>query len=99
MVSYDEWLNAFQLAYRAPERVAELACPNCGARELRLLFILQGGRGNEADAVFWCGSCLEGMPPGPSEVPAGCRPVRLEDAGVPNYRVVPPTGRSEHAWR
>jgi hypothetical protein len=46
---------------------------------------------------FWCGSCLEGMAPGPCEVPAACTPVRQEDAGVPNYRIVQPAGRNEHA--
>ena len=29
MVSYEQWLEAFQQAYRAPDRIAELACPNC----------------------------------------------------------------------
>lgn len=52
MASYEEWLDAFQQAYRAPDRVSELACPNCGARELRLRFVLYGNRGHEANAVF-----------------------------------------------
>ena len=99
MASYEQWLDVFQQAYCAPDRVSELACPNCGARELRLRFVLYGNQGHEASAVFWCDSCLEGMPPGPSEVPAACTPVRREDAHVPNYRIVPPTGRSERASR
>jgi hypothetical protein len=97
--SYDQWLEVFQLAYRAPQLVSELACPNCDARELHLRFLLYEDQGHEANAVFWCGSCLEGMAPGPSEVPGGCTPVRREDAGVPNYRIVPPAGLTEHALR
>lgn len=91
MATYQEWLDAFQRAYRAPDRVSELACPNCGARELRLRFVLYGRQEREANAAFWCDSCLQGMPPGPSEVPATCTPVRSEDAHVPNYRIVAPS--------
>lgn len=99
MAAYEQWLDVFQLAYRAPDRVSELACPNCGARELRLRFVLYGTSEHEVNAVFWCDSCLEGMPPGPSELPVTCIPVRPEDVSVPNYRTVPPSGRSERASR
>lgn len=99
MASYERWLEAFQGAYRAPGRVVELTCPNCGARELRLRFVTYGDREERANAVFWCESCLEGMPPGPSEVPVGCATVRHADADIPNYRVVPPTGRGGDASR
>jgi hypothetical protein len=97
VASYEQWLDVFDRAYRDPDQIAALACPNCGARELRLRFVFYGGRGTGVNAVFWCGNCLEGMPPGPSEVPAACTPVRSEDAGVPDYRIVPPTGRSRRA--
>ena len=93
MASYEQWLEAFNQAYSAPDRIGGLACPNCGARELQLRFVTYGNREDRANAVFWCGSCLEGMPPSPSQVPVGCATVRHEDAGVPNYRVVPPIGR------
>jgi hypothetical protein len=99
MASYVQWLEAFQRGYRALDRIVELACPNCGACELRLCFVVYGDREDRADAVFWCGSCLEGMPPGPSEVPAGCATVRYEDADIPDYRVVPPAGRVAGASR
>lgn len=99
MASYEQWLEAFQRAYRAPDRTSELACPNCGARELRLRFVIYGDRQDQANAAFWCGSCLEGLPPGPSEVPVGCAGIRGEDAGVPDYRLAQPTGRSGAASR
>lgn len=97
MASYRAWMDVFQQAYRAPDRVPELACPNCGARQLHMVFVIFGSRGHRANAVFWCGRCLEGMPADPSAVPAGCQPMRHEDADVPNFRIVPPAGRSEHA--
>ena len=93
MASYEQWLDVFQKAYSAPDQVLDLVCPNCGAKDLRLRFVILGGDGARSDAVFWCGSCLEGMLPGPSEVPATCTPVRREDANVPNYRFEPPMGR------
>lgn len=99
MTSYEQWLDVFQQAYRAPDRVSALACPNCGAGELHLCFVLYGTLEHEANVVFWCGSCLEGMPPGPSEVPTGCIPVRTEEADIPDYRIVPPAHRSEHIVR
>jgi hypothetical protein len=94
MASYEQWLEAFQRAYCAPDRTSELACPNCGVRELRLRFVIYGDREDRANAVFWCGNCLEGLPPGPSEVPAGCARVRHEDADIPNYRIAQSARRS-----
>lgn len=94
MASYEQWLDAFQDAYQEPGLVSGLVCPSCGARGLQLRFVLYGSRERDANAVFWCGNCLQGLPPGPSEVPDGCTPVRREDAGIPDYRIVPPTGRS-----
>jgi hypothetical protein len=103
MAPYDQWLEAFKRAYRAPDQTAGLACPNCGACKLQLRFVTYGGREDRASAVFWCDSCLEGMPPRPSQVPAGCATVRHEDAGIPNYRVALPTGwggsRRTEAWK
>lgn len=94
MASFEQWMDAFQRAYHEPGRISALACPNCGSRDLQLRFVLYV-RGRDANAAFWCDNCLQGMPPDRSEVPDGCTPVRAEDAGVPNYRIVPPTGRSE----
>jgi hypothetical protein len=99
VASPERWLDVFDRAYREPGQISALACPNCGARELRLRFVLYGSRGIGAYAVFWCGSCLQGLPPGPSKVPAAWTPVRREDAGVPDYQVVPPIGRNQYDRR
>ena len=93
MASFEQWLGAFQQAYLSPERASGLMCPNCGARELQLRFVTYGHREGEANVAFWCGNCLQGIAPGPSEVPAAYNRVRHEDADIPNYRIVPPTGR------
>lgn len=95
MALYEKWLGAFQHAYRDPDRVSDLTCPNCGAQELHLRFLYYGSREHQANVAFWCGSCLQGMPTGPSEVPQSCTPVWHEDAHVPNYRIVAPTRQSE----
>lgn len=97
MASFEQWLEAFQEAYAAPDRASGFPCPNCGAQELRLRFVLYGDRGRTVNAVFWCDHCLEGMPPGPSELPVGSTPVRSDAANIPNYRIVPPTSYDEDA--
>src|SRR5215469_18125822 len=93
MTSYEEWLEAFQRAYSAPDRVPELACPNCWAKELHLRFVTYDNQESGANVAFWCGNCLRGIAPGPSDVPTACPRVRHEDANIPNCRIVPPTGR------
>jgi hypothetical protein len=44
MASYEQRLETFQSAHVAPDRTGELACPNCGAMDLRLRFVIFGGR-------------------------------------------------------
>ena len=90
MASFEQWPEAFQQAYPSPERASELQCPNCGVRTLQLRFVTHC-HGGEAYVAFWCDNCLEGIAPGPSEVPAAYDRVRDVDANIPNYRLVPPT--------
>ncbi len=93
MATFEQWLEAFQpVYYLPPERVAEVMCPNCGARALQVRFVTHLPDG-EAHLAFWCDNCLEGIAPGPSGVPAAYHRVRDADANIPNYRVVPPSGR------
>jgi len=93
MASFKQWLEAFQQIYHlSPERASEVECPNCGARELQLRFVTYRPDG-EAHMAFWCGNCLEGISLGPSEVPEAYHRVRREEANIPDYRIVPPSGR------
>jgi DNA-directed RNA polymerase subunit M/transcription elongation factor TFIIS len=86
---YGQWLDALQQASDlSPERIVEVACPSCGARELQLRFV--GHRAaDEAPVAFWCSHCLQGISLRPIEVPTAYQPVRREDAHIPSYRLVP----------
>jgi hypothetical protein len=86
VASFDNWLDAFQLAFHAPDDVPQMACPNCGTKSLHLRFVFLGDQTRTPYAAFWCNSCLEGLPTLPSEVADGCHPVRSMDADIPRYR-------------
>lgn len=92
--SYEQWLEAFNRAYEAPERIAEIACPNCNSKQLALRFVLYRAHAQDGNAAFWCGHCLFGVALGPSTIPSGGVRVAREDADIPRYRIVPPPGRS-----
>src|SRR5260370_34558917 len=88
--SFERWLDVYDRAYAAPELLSTLACPNCGAHELALRFVLYGSRTDEGHAAFWCNNCQHGIALGPSTIPpAGVR-VPREQADIPRYRIVPP---------
>jgi hypothetical protein len=89
VASFKQWGKAWNQACVSPERAAALRCPNCGVRALQLRFVTHR-EGGWAYGAFWCDSCLEGMAPGRSEVPATYKPVRDVEAHIPNYRLVPP---------
>lgn len=89
VASYEQWEDALQRAYDAPEAVGELVCPNCGARALRLLFVVEQDGDATGRAVFWCDNCRYGLPPNRSLVPPGGRRV-TDDPEVPDYKIVPP---------
>jgi hypothetical protein len=69
MASFEEWLGLWNRAYAHPDQISGLACPNCGARELSLRFVVQT-RQDEGNVAFWCDGCLEGVALGPATVPA-----------------------------
>jgi hypothetical protein len=89
VASYEQWDEAFQRAYEAPDAVGQLVCPNCGARALRLLFVVEEEGDSVGRAVFWCGNCLYGLMPNRSPVPPGARTV-TDDPEVPDYELVLP---------
>jgi hypothetical protein len=92
MTLFAKWVAAFQQACdRPPERIAEVACPSCGARELQLRFVSHrpDGEDDVARVAFWCDQCLQGISLRPVEVPAAYQQVRREDAHIPSYRLVP----------
>ncbi len=95
MASFEQWLEAWQHAYHLPpERISEVVCPNCSAGDLQLRFVTHRPDGS-AYVRFWCDHCLEGIAPGPSEVPTAYFRVRREDTNIPNL----PTRAPERTWR
>ena len=88
----DDWLSAFERAYRNAPQIATQACPACGARALQMQFVLYRPDDSKPTALFWCGRCVTGLMLGPTRLPTGVQPVLASDIDVPNYRIVPPIG-------
>jgi hypothetical protein len=93
MASFEDWLETFDEVYRAMPGGGSVACPNCGHRELRLVFTVRPGS-DVGYAAFWCDNCLEGIHISRAVVPAGAvvRDASLPSEGrepkIPNYHVV-----------
>jgi len=88
----DDWLAAYENAYRDPLAIENLPCPGCGAHALHMQFVLYRPDQNRPTALFWCGRCMTGLMLGPAPAPAGVQPVLASDIDVPNYRILPPIG-------
>ncbi|MEU7619237.1 hypothetical protein AB0B27_24510 [Micromonospora rifamycinica] len=93
MATFDEWLDAYDVAYHAlPVRPGQ-QCPNCGHRTLRLVFTAPPGSGY-GYASFWCDTCLEGIHLSRAPVPDGAEvqplglPAEERNRNIPNYRLV-----------
>jgi len=85
---YDRWYGIFSEAYEDPSSVSSLHCPNCGAQSLHLVF-----RGDHSDdvraiAIFWCGSCMYGLAPNTTPVPAGTEVTVSDTVIAPDFRIV-----------
>ncbi|MGC4892916.1 hypothetical protein [Micromonospora sp. DT31] len=93
MASFDDWLDAYEVVYRALPTESDHQCPNCGHRTLRMVFTGPPGAGY-GYVSFWCDTCLEGIHVSRAPVPAGVRalstaaPVEERTSGIPNYRLV-----------
>lgn len=88
--SYQDWVDHYERAYRAPDTVHELTCPNCAARTLRLEFVIDSLGDDRATAAFWCGTCLQGLAMSPIQVPESSDPTVRRDTSIPNYSLVLP---------
>jgi hypothetical protein len=96
--TYERWLDTYMKLYDAlPDDAlpddAQVPCPNCGQRRLRLVFT---GRGDVGYASMWCDACLWGIAVSRVSIPAGGTVLDrdLTDAErrrtVPNFRIVQP---------
>lgn len=91
MATWDQWMDAYDAAYRAlPNEPAEAACPDCQAQALRLVLRESRSSRTGANAYFWCDACLQGVGVSPAPVPDGVAPQPADDdlTGIPNFRIV-----------
>ncbi|NYF59342.1 hypothetical protein [Micromonospora purpureochromogenes] len=93
MATFDEWLTAYDVVYRALPAASDLACPNCGHRTLRIVFTARPAA-EHGYASFWCDTCLEGIYVSRAPIPAGVtarstdEPAEDRNRGIPDYRLV-----------
>lgn len=90
MSPYELWLYAYSEVYEMPSMVSTLACPNCGAHELQLRFVVYDDPEGAGHAALWCCRCLHGVVVDRSVAPPGGIQVPYGDDGIPNYRIVSP---------
>ncbi|RAO47822.1 hypothetical protein GAR06_01817 [Micromonospora saelicesensis] len=93
MATFDEWLTAYDAVFRALPAASDLACPNCGQRNLRIVFTARPAA-NAGYVSFWCDTCMEGIhvcrapiPDGVTARPAD-KPTEERNPRVPDYRLV-----------
>ena len=87
--SFDDWVDAYEDAYVSPAGAAGIACPHCGALELRLVFTTRGRR-DRGLARMWCDNCLTGIFLAPVPIPDHAEAIAEGEARFPNFTLVPP---------
>jgi hypothetical protein len=93
--SWEAWVTAFEKVYANPSRIAEVRCPSCGARDLRIEFT--GDEGPRIGyASFWCQNCFNGIFTSRLHIPAGIQVVPFDlppedrEKIIPRFNVIPP---------
>ena len=87
------WIRAFSTLYQALPEDAHVPCPNCGADELRVVFVGEAGKYG-GYGFFWCNRCLHGIGLDRVHVPEGVEAVAPDhtddeiNARVPNFTIV-----------
>ena len=93
MATYDQWLAAYSAVYDAVPDDADLACPNCGHKTLRLVFTGDLDRGI-GYGHFWCDTCLQGIGISRAPIPDGATVQNIHDPRedrepkIPNFQLV-----------
>jgi hypothetical protein len=91
--TYDQWLDAFSVAYDAVPGPVDEACPNYGHRRLCLVFTGDPD-GAIGYAHFWCDHRLQGIGLSRTAIPdhAIVQDIRLpreqRQPAIPNYHLV-----------
>lgn len=94
--TWEAWVRAYQEVHGGlPGVAADVACPHCGKRTLRVAF-MAGEDQPRGIGFFWCDSCLFGIglsrtaiPDGIEALPFGLAVDELHGV-IPNYTLVPP---------
>lgn len=93
MTTFEQWLDAYEVAYTAVRAPFEIPCPHCGQRQLQLVFTGEPGR-DVGYGHFWCDHCLTGIGISRTLIPDGAvvQDIRLARAErtprIPNFRIV-----------
>ena len=87
--SYEQWIDTYQAAYASVTGTVGIACPNCAARDLRLVFITRGNR-DRGQANMWCMSCRNGIFLAPCLIPENADSVAEGEVDIPNFSLVVP---------
>ena len=89
----EDWEDAWDAVYDAIPGDADVACPNCGHRTLRLVFT--GDLDEDFGwGSFWCDTCLQGLHICRSIIPDGAivRDIHLpreeQLPRIPNFQLV-----------
>jgi hypothetical protein len=92
--TWDDWATAFGTAQRMLPDAADVACPRCASRTLRIAFMAWPDQ-HQGVGFFWCDTCLFGIglsratiPPGTRALPFGLAEDELRPY-IPNYTLVP----------
>lgn len=88
MTGIEAWRQAYEEVYRDASHADAVPCPNCGARALRLLFVVRNDDDEDGTAVFWCDACRYGLLPVRAPVPAAGERRRKGTESVPDYLLV-----------
>ncbi|MFG2294897.1 hypothetical protein [Streptomyces sp. NPDC048603] len=93
-MSYMQWEDIYEEAWKRPASLAGRRCPECGREDLNLIFIAWEMSDGKVSAALWCGACLHGI-----SICNGIRPKAghvwsRDDAErerpVPNFTLIPP---------
>ena len=85
---YSTWMDGYQWAYDHAASVGDMNCPSCGSKSLHLVFVVDEPDAESGTAVFWCDSCMQGLPPLRAPVAEDGERILRGTEVVPNYTLV-----------
>lgn len=84
----ERWIQVFNVAHADPAALGGLACPSCGDRALRLVYLISSLDDTTGIFAFWCDGCLNGLAPNAFRVPPKGALVLSDEFDLPDYTVV-----------